>query len=87
MQTKNYFNDDVVPFLSITIYIEKKFSFAENSIRIIKIFYQQCIYVLPKNMNISYSRFVGIIVWLNIGLIIFFLTNSNQPALIDKSVF
>ena len=46
MQTKKYFNDDVVPFLRITIYIEKKFSFAENSIRIIKIFYQQCIYVL-----------------------------------------
>ena len=69
MQTKNYFNDDAEPFLSITIYIEKKFSFAENSIRIIKIFYQQCIYVLiPKNMNISYSRFVGIIVtryWAN----------------------
>ena len=36
---------------------------------------------------ISFNRFVGIIVWLNIGIIIFFLTNSNQPALIDKRVF
>ena len=77
MQTKNYFNDDVVPFLSITIYIETKFSFAKNSIRVIKIFYQYCIYVLLKNMNISYSIFVGIIGWLNIRLIIFFLARLN----------
>ena len=44
-------------------------------------------FMMAKNVNISFNGFVGIIVWLNIGLIIFFLTNSNQPALIDKRVF